>query len=271
MLKIACYKEFSRHFCLNAKLEVPKGEFVALFGASGSGKTSLLRIIAGLEKANGYIKNGSQIFFDYKIFLPPQKRNIGFLFQDYALFANLNVRKNLLFAKNEPEFADFLLNLCDLYKHKNASISSLSGGQKQRVALVRALMRKPEILLLDEPFSALDMDIKARLQEYLLKIHSTFKNTIILVSHDLSDIYKLTKHSFIMENGQIIKSGSNAKIFSSNDSIKAKVLEFEGDFAIIQIAHEIKKINKIALKNSSDFAPNDEIIISLNDFSITKA
>lgn len=269
MLEISCFKEFSKHFCLDAKLSVPKGEFCALFGASGSGKTSLLRIIAGLEKASGYIKNAEQIFFDDNIFLPPQKRNIGFLFQDYALFENLNVRKNLLFARNEPDFADFLLELCDLYKHKNSAISMLSGGQKQRVALARALMRKPEILLLDEPFSALDMDIKAKLQDYLLKIHSTFKNTIILVSHDLSDIYKLSKRTFIIENGKITKSGKNSQIFSSNDTIKGRVLEFQDDFIIVQIAHEIKKIKKIALKD--ELKANDEILISLSDFSIRKA
>ena len=269
MFEIACFKEFSKHFCIDTKLEVPKGEFCALFGASGSGKTSLLRIIAGLEKAHGYMKNDEKIFFNEKIFLSPQERNIGFLFQDYALFANLDVRKNLLFAKNEPDFADFLLNLCDLYKYKNCAISMLSGGQKQRVALARALMRRPEILLLDEPFSALDSDIKARLQDYLLKIHSTFKNTIILVSHDLSDIYKLSKRTFIMENGKITKSGKNAQIFSSNDNIKARILEFQDDFVIIQIANEIKKMKKSALKN--EFSLNDEIFISLNDFSITKA
>jgi len=120
-----------------------------------------------------------QIRFDEKTNLAPQKRNIGFLFQDYALFENMNVFKNLLFANNDENLANKLLEICELKSLKNAKIGELSGGQKQRVALARAVMRKPEILLLDEPLSALDNAMREKLQDYLLALHDEFKMSVI--------------------------------------------------------------------------------------------
>ena len=150
---------------LEAELAFESGEFVALYGASGGGKTTILRLIAGFEAPqSGVIKVGDKIFFDENTNLAPQKRNIGFLFQDYALFENMNIFKNLLFANNDENLANKLLEICELKSLKNAKIGELSGGQKQRVALARAVMRKPEILLLDEPLSALDNAMREKLQ-----------------------------------------------------------------------------------------------------------
>ena len=146
MIEISCKKELNGgdgKFMLEADLSFENGDFVALYGASGGGKTTILRLIAGFETPqSGFIKVGDKIFFDDKINLAPQKRNIGFLFQDYALFENMNVFKNLLFAKNDLALANKLLDICGLISLKNAKISTLSGGQKQRVALARAVMRK---------------------------------------------------------------------------------------------------------------------------------
>ena len=125
MLELNCQKTFSKDFSLNADFIVPKGQICALYGVSGAGKTSILRIIAGLERASGYCKKGEKIYFDKQCYLPPQERHVGFLFQDYALFENYDVLGNLLFAKKDKDRADFLLDLCGIYSKKHAKISTL--------------------------------------------------------------------------------------------------------------------------------------------------
>ena len=249
MIEISCKKRLNQHFTLDANLQINNGDFVTLFGNSGSGKTTLLRILAGFIKSqSGYAKNNDFVYFDDKYFTPPQKRNIGFLFQDYALFPNMSVFENLMFAKKDKKLANELLELSELEKQKNASISSLSGGQKQRVALARALMRRPDLLLLDEPFSALDTAIKTKLQDYLQKIHSNFKNTIILVSHDISEVYKLSKKVFLMDDGKIVKFGTPHEIFAKSSgsqkfSFNAKILEISQNdtifIALLQVGNQI--------------------------------
>lgn len=278
MIEISCKKRLSEHFSIDVDMQINNGDFVTLFGNSGSGKTTLLRILAGFIKSeNGYAKNNDFVYFNDKYFIPPQKRNIGFLFQDYALFPNMSVIENLLFAKKDKKLADNLLELSELENHKNASISSLSGGQKQRVALARALMKNPDLLLLDEPFSALDTNIKTKLQDYLQKIHLNFKNTIILVSHDISEVYKLSKKVFLMENGKIIKSGTPQEIFAKNSgsqkfSFNAKILDISKNdtiyIALVQIADQI---NQIALseQEAQNLKVGDDVILSTKAFKMT--
>lgn len=294
MLSFCAYKKFN-DFCVDASFSVDKGEFVALFGASGAGKSTILRLLAGFERADfGASKKGEVIYFNHKklknadissfdkapilntkeIFLAPQKRNIGFLFQDYALFSNMSVLKNLLYAKNDKNYAEFLLDLCDLNGHKNALPNELSGGQKQRVALVRALMRRPELLLLDEPFSALDYGLKSRLQDYLLKIHQNLKPTIIMVSHDLSEVYKLAKRVLIVSNGKITQNGSPTEIFMPNKgsqklNVIGKILELKDEGAVIIAVVEIaNRLGQIALspQEAKGLKVCDEVIISVKAF-----
>ncbi len=239
MLDIDCQKSFGAKFNLDIKLQIPSNKFVSLYGKSGSGKSTLLRLIAGFEKADsGYIKNGDRLFFDNNTFLLPQKREVGFLFQDYALFPNMSVIKNLLFAKKDRDLAMRLLHLMGLEELKNATPTKLSGGEKQRVALARALMRKPNILLLDEPLSALDTNMRTKLQDYLIKIQSQFQTTIILVSHDISEIYKLASIVYEIENGKIINIGSAKELFlktsgSQKFSFLAKLLELKKQDSIV--------------------------------------
>lgn len=290
------FKAFKRlgEFCVDVSFSVNKGEFVALFGPSGAGKSTILRLLAGFERAQcGQAKKGELIYFNQRAknanissfssalinthkntFLAPQKRNIGFLFQDYALFANMNVLKNLLYAKNDKEYAEFLLDLCDLSSHKNAMPSELSGGQKQRVALARALMRRPDLLLLDEPFSALDSALKARLQDYLLKVHESLKPTIIMVSHDLSEVYKLSKRVFMVSGGKITQSGAPSEIFmrgsgSQKLSIPARLLELKDEgaifIAVVQIAQSLGEVALSPLE-ASGLKIGDEILISTKAF-----
>jgi molybdate transport system ATP-binding protein len=190
---------------LNCKTTIQEGEFVALSGKSGSGKTTLLRILAGLENAKGTITVHQQKWLDTSFALVPQKRKIGFVFQDYALFENMTVEQNLLYVAKDPQLAEKLLALTELTQLKKRYPNSLSGGQKQRVSICRALMKKPKILLLDEPLSALDLTMRNKLQEELLLLHKEFHTTTIMVTHNPAEIYRLASRVIILENGTIIQ------------------------------------------------------------------
>lgn len=279
MLKVDICKIFkNKHndFKLQAKFEIQQGEFLAIFGKSGSGKTTLLRVIAGFEKALGFCEFNNEIFFNQKQFLSIQKRNIGFLFQDYALFENMNVEQNLLFAKNDQKFANELLELLNLNSHRKNHILELSGGQKQRVALARALMRKPKLLLLDEPFSALDNEIKLNLHDYLLNIHKIYNITTILITHDVSEAYKLANKVIILDQGQIIKQGNPSEVFlktqgSQKFAIKARILKLQPQDSIIVVILSIgSQITQIALSplEAQNLKENDEVIISQKAFGL---
>ncbi len=223
---------------LDLDIQIQEGQFVTLYGPSGAGKTSTLRILSGLLQAEkGKIEVNGTTWFDSatKIHQQPQQRNIGYVFQDYALFPNMTVEENLLFAlpkearKNE---ITTLLEMMELVALKERKPQTLSGGQKQRVALARALVQKPTLLLLDEPLSALDMKIRLKLQEYLLKVHKVYKLTTILISHDIGEIYKLSDQVFVLENGKVAKSGTPTQVFL-NDKISGK-FKFKGEVLNIE-------------------------------------
>ena len=212
---------------LNVNLEIKQGEFVALAGLSGSGKTTLLRILAGLEEAKGIIKINNSIWLDEKFSLSPQKREIGFVFQDYALFPNYTVLENLLYVNKDIELANHLLKITELSELKNRLPQTLSGGQKQRISLCRALMNRPKILLMDEPLSALDPSMRTKLQNEILTLHKEFNTTTIMVSHDPSEIYRLSNRMVVLNNGQIIKDTTPKEaLLKTNGSAK---FSFEGE------------------------------------------
>ena len=266
---------------LNVKIELKKGEFLAVTGESGSGKTTLLRIIAGLEKAKGRIKVGNEIWQDDKKFLPPQKREIGYVFQDFALFPNMNVLQNLLYVKKDIDFAMYLLKLSGIENLKERFPNTLSGGQKQRVALCRALMRKPKILLLDEPFSALDEKRREDLQEKLYLFHKKFDLTTIMVTHSSNEIYKLADNMLELKYGKQIKYGNAKKLLinsktSEKFSIKGKIIDIiKADIiniAVISVGNNIVecvisqneaknlKIGESVLLSTKAFHPNIKVI-----------
>ncbi|SFV60918.1 Molybdenum transport ATP-binding protein ModC (TC 3.A.1.8.1) [hydrothermal vent metagenome] len=197
---------------LDINLDIEKGAFVVIMGESGSGKTTLLRILAGLESARAKISLEGKDWQD----LSPQKRNIGFVFQDYALFDNMSVEENLYFVKKDKALAKQLLNMTQLTSLASRNVKSLSGGQKQRVSLCRAMMNRPQLLLMDEPFSALDEKMKEKLQEEILALHKTFGTTTLMVSHDAKASYALADRIIVLEQGKIVKDGKKDEIFTKS-------------------------------------------------------
>jgi len=235
-------KKILNSFNLEINLEVNNQDFIAISGKSGSGKTTLLRVVAGLERADGEVIVNSAIWQNKSFFLPPQKREIGFVFQDYALFENMSVLENLLFANKDINLAKHLLNIVELYKLKDIKPNSLSGGQKQRVALARALMRRPKLLLLDEPLSALDLDIRAKLQDEIKALTKEFKTTTFLVTHSPNEIYKLANKVIYIEKGKITKSIDLEKNLDAKEHISAQVVKIENNWAFVLVAQDIIKI-----------------------------
>jgi len=237
---------------LMVQTTIPMGELVALFGESGAGKTTLLRILAGLLSPDkGLIKFGDAIWFDSekKINIPPQIRNISLMFQDYALFPNMTVEQNIQFAqplKDQQKVLELieLLGLTELSKRKPAN---LSGGQKQRVALARALARNPQLLLLDEPLSALDAGMRSALQDEIAKAHQLLGITTLMVSHDLGEVFRLASRVLYIENGQITRIGKPEEVFS-NDSVSGKV-QITGQIARIEKQDIINIVTVISGNN----------------------
>ena len=236
---------------LDVQLRIKEHDFIALAGQSGSGKTTLLRILAGLEKAGGSIDVSGEPWQNETVVLAPQKRGIGFVFQDYALFANMSIEQNLLYVNKDKVLAKHLLEMTDLYELKDRLPATLSGGQKQRVSLCRALMNRPKLLLMDEPLSALDPAMRTKLQHDILTLHKEFGTTTIMVSHDPSEIYRLAQRVVVLDQGKVIQDGIPKEVllrtqgsqkFSLTgellDIIKADVIHI----AIVAIGQQIVEV-----------------------------
>lgn len=225
-------------FELDVQLHVAEGEFVTLFGHSGVGKTTLLRCLAGLSEADaGHIRVADETWFDGRRLLPPQRRRVGYMFQDYALFPNMSVRGNLEFAR--PKGADCkrideLIELMALGELQHRKPATLSGGQQQRVALARALASVPRLLLLDEPFSALDQQIRLRLQDEVLRLQRHFGLTTVMVSHDIGEVYRLSQRVLLLEQGRIVQQGTPAEVFGAGQT--SGKFSFAGEVLAIEPA-----------------------------------
>ena len=206
---------------LDVQAMAATGTITGLFGPSGSGKTSILRMIAGLmDPDEGHLQVDDAVWFDSKTQQQrlPQDRSVGFVFQDYALFPHLRVRENLHFALpkgDSPQIVHELMQMMDLHSLADRYPRQLSGGQQQRVALARAIVRKPRILLLDEPLAALDSSMRQTLQDFLIRLKDTYTLTIILVSHDLPELFKLAQQVCVVEQGQISRHGTPAELFAA--------------------------------------------------------
>lgn len=209
-------------------LEIKNGSLVALLGPSGSGKSTLLRILAGLERPDS-----GRIWFHGQetTQVPLQNREIGFVFQNYALFPHLTVAENIAFGLDVRKIDIFkksqrvqeLLQLMQLERFADYSICQLSGGQRQRVALARALAVEPKVLLLDEPFSALDVKIRKHLRYWLRNLHQQISVTTVFVTHDHLEAFELANEIVVLDNGCIAQIGTPSEIIEhpANTFIKS--------------------------------------------------
>ena len=204
---------------LDVQLELKQGQIIGLYGKSGAGKTSLLRIIAGLfDPDQAQIAFAGKVWEDTnrKIRLRPQERKLSLVFQDYALFPNMTVRQNLEFARQkgqDGQIVDELIQLSELGQLQDQYPTTLSGGQQQRVALARSLVQRPQLLLLDEPLSAVDQEMRQKLRRHLRQLHDRFALTTIIISHEREEIAQLADQVIVLEAGKVVQIGSPAEVF----------------------------------------------------------
>jgi sulfate/thiosulfate transport system ATP-binding protein len=216
----------------DVSLKVEGGSLTALLGPSGSGKSTLLRIIAGLERAD----TGSVwIAGRDATALPPQRRGVGFVFQHYAAFKHMTVRENIAFGlkvrrrpRNEiRERVDELLNLVQLQGFGDRYPAQLSGGQRQRMSLARALAPEPHVLLLDEPFGALDARVRAELREWLIHLHDVVHVTTVFVTHDQEEAMEVADQVAVLNRGRVEQIGSPRSLY--DEPTNEFVMQFVGD------------------------------------------
>ena len=231
-------KSFGTFVALNdVSLEVPSGALLALLGPSGSGKTTLLRIIAGLEVAD----SGTVLYADEDVTgTAVRERNVGFVFQHYALFKHLSVFENVAFGlrvrgesrTRVKERVRKLLRMVQLESLERSVPAQLSGGQRQRVALARALAAEPRVLLLDEPFGALDAKVRQELRQWLRRLHDEIHLTSVFVTHDQEEAFEVADQVVVMNRGRIEQTGTPEEIFDHPAS--AFVMDFLGNVNVFQ-------------------------------------
>jgi sulfate/thiosulfate transport system ATP-binding protein len=238
-------------------LNIGSGELIALLGPSGSGKTTLLRILGGLDWPDE-----GQVLFDGADVLPvtARQRNVGFVFQHYALFRHMSVFENVAFGLRvrrtkpkltEPEIKERvsnLLNLVQLGCLADRYPAQLSGGQRQRIALARALAIEPKVLLLDEPFGALDAKVRKELRRWLRRLHDDLRITSVLVTHDQDEAFEVADRVVIMSEGRIEQTGSPNEVY--DNPANAFVYEFLGETVVlpVEVSRGAVELNSHGLK-----------------------
>lgn len=252
---------------LDIQMAVKPGEIIGIKGKSGEGKSSFLRMLAGLLKPDrGIIQFGEATWYSSEkgVDLSPQKRRIGLIFQDYALFPNMTVLQNMVFSlpkrrKNLSEAIAFL-DAMELRELANKKPGLLSGGQQQRVALARALIYKPQLLLLDEAMAAVDDKMREKVQDLVLKHHSTYRPITIVVSHRVSELEKMADRVYELVDGrlQLLESSSSLKL-------DLEVLEIRGEKALVSDSSgSVLEIPRNWVKGKK---PGDRIYLRMGDFN----
>ena len=220
-------------FTLDVTFSAENG-ITSLLGASGCGKSMTLKCIAGIEKPDeGRIELDGTVLFDsaQKINLPPQKRRVGYLFQNYALFPNMSVRQNILCGLNREKDRDAkerrlreMLRMMQLEGLEDRKPAQLSGGQQQRAALARILVNDPQILLLDEPFSALDGHLRDSLKVEMRDLLERFGREVLMVTHDRNEAYNMSREIAVMDNGRLLTIKPTKALFADPGSVQAAIL-----------------------------------------------
>jgi sulfate/thiosulfate transport system ATP-binding protein len=245
----------------DVSLEIPQGSLTAVLGPSGSGKSTLLRIVAGLERPDSgeVLLSGEDATR-----LAPQRRDVGFVFQHYAAFKHMTVRDNVGFAlsirkrpkKEIRERVDELLELVQLQGFADRYPSKLSGGQRQRMALARALAAKPQVLLLDEPFGALDARVRAELRDWLRRLHEEVHVTTVFVTHDQEEAMEVADRVAVLDHGRLEQIGAPAELYDAPAS--EFVLRFVGD--AVRLGSRLVRPHEVVLRRwPSDGAVEVEV------------
>ena len=241
-------------------LTISDGEFFSLLGPSGSGKTTCLKVIAGFEAPD----EGSVVIFDQEVTnIPPFKRQVNTVFQDYALFPHMNVRQNVGYSLKVQKLKgpsieksiDEILEIVNLTGYDFRKPSELSGGQRQRVALARALVNKPKILLLDEPLGALDLKLREKMQIELKNIQRQFKITFIYVTHDQQEALSMSDRIAVFNDGKIEQVDTPANIYSK--PINSFVADFIGTTSIFD---KVSAMNLFNLDSAFSVRPENVLI-----------
>ncbi len=209
-------------------LEIGQGEIVAIIGVSGSGKTTLLRLIAGLEvpDAGEILLHGRLVSRAGEVLVPPHERKIGFIFQNLGLWEHLTVEEHLRFVTRDEARLEELLRFLGLLEHRRKKPYQLSGGQRQRLAIARALAQDPDFLLLDEPFSNLDVPRKKQLRREILRIRDEKGLSVVYVTHDPVDVRLLSERTVVLHEGRLVQTGSYEELLRSpEEPIVRELLE----------------------------------------------
>ncbi len=225
----------------NCNFKIKEGSICAIVGESGSGKSTLLRLIAGLERPKkGTIKINSKIMSSDRILIPCQNRNVGLVFQDYALFPHLNVKENIAYGlkENKDQIVNQLLQLIKMENYVDKYPNELSGGQQQRISIARTLALSPKLLLLDEPFSNLDSELKTELRQEIKRIIKEIGTSLIFITHDIVDALDIADEIIFLKDGEIINHKSTENIFKN-----------VSDKYIIKTKEELKYNAEIVLKS----------------------
>lgn len=258
-------------------------EILSIVGPSGSGKSLTLQCISGLMKPDeGYINVNGRTLYDSgsKLNLSPQKRKIGYVFQNYALFPHLKVYDNIAFgiSRQDRKMIDarvtYLLEKMRLGDFRDRFPRHLSGGQQQRVALARALAPEPEMLLLDEPFSALDTQVRGQLEREILSIHQFYKGNIIFVSHNLEEAYRLSSQIAVYEAGRILQLGPKDRLINAPanrtvarltgaKNLAGGIVESVEDGRVTVLVKEWNERFRVSLDSPGSYYQNQKITVGI--------
>ena len=250
----------------NFNLDIESGEIISVVGSSGSGKTTLLRLISGLEMPdNGQITLKNKIVSSDNNFVRPEDRDCSLVFQDYALFPNMSMRQNIYFGKNSESNKEKIEQLIEITGIENILEKfphQCSGGEQQRVALVRSLAIDPSLVLMDEPLSNLDYNLKANLALVIRNLLKKFKITAIIVTHDIMDAMEMSDRIIVIDKGEVMQNGLPNELYNNPQSKKIALLFGDTNFIPLEMFPDSKN-------NFFDTETNkDWISIRPNQFSL---